>query len=318
MVRVRVDDGYWVEARSMTGALSKLFAMPVSGGAFERDEIESLETPDRGGVKRDFAGVHGVGIPKGHKVFWTSNDPDGDARGMVAKAHDAKGRVVRYYAAWRKVIRNAVKWPRILKLLTVRDKIVTGIKDGMSSNDDARKQAFEALAVIAETGMRPGSEQDTGAKVQAFGATTLQVRHVRVDGDAIQFGFVGKHGVMNQQRATDPDAVAAIKRRLSRAGRPDAPLWPNVSAEKVRDALKDISPADVVFHPKDLRTALATRWAFGLVGDMRVPETEGELKKAKRRVAKEVSARLGNTPAVALESYIAPVVFEAWENAIRG
>ena len=42
------------------------------------------------------------------------------------------------------------------------------------------------------------------------------------------------------------------------------------------------------------------------------PKDEKAYKKAVLKVAKEVAAKLGNTPAVALKAYISPVVFAQW------
>ena len=47
---------------------------------------------------------------------------------------------------------------------------------------------------------------------------------------------------------------------------------------------------------------------------MPAPKTEAERKKAVMSVAKVVSSKLGNTPTIALQSYIHPNVFEGWKN----
>jgi DNA topoisomerase IB len=48
---------------------------------------------------------------------------------------------------------------------------------------------------------------------------------------------------------------------------------------------------------------------------MDVPKTQAEYRKAVMEVAKKVSSVLGNTPVIALQSYINPSVFGAWKAA---
>jgi len=48
---------------------------------------------------------------------------------------------------------------------------------------------------------------------------------------------------------------------------------------------------------------------------MPAPKDEKTYKKQVLEVAKVISAKLGNTPTVALQSYIAPQVFAQWRAA---
>jgi DNA topoisomerase IB len=51
---------------------------------------------------------------------------------------------------------------------------------------------------------------------------------------------------------------------------------------------------------------------------MPVPSNKAALVKARRAVAVAVSEKLGNTPTVALASYIDPSVFAKWEGVGSG
>jgi len=66
------------------------------------------------------------------------------------------------------------------------------------------------------------------------------------------------------------------------------------------------------FKTKDFRTAKGTTAAVDLIKKMPRPKNEKEYKKAVKEVGKKVSEVLGNTPAVALQSYIDPAVFSVW------
>lgn len=70
------------------------------------------------------------------------------------------------------------------------------------------------------------------------------------------------------------------------------------------------------FKTKDFRTHVGTSTAYEMVKATAAPKTEAEDKKAVMNVAKIVSQRLGNTPVIALQSYISPAVFAEWRQAL--
>jgi DNA topoisomerase-1 len=72
------------------------------------------------------------------------------------------------------------------------------------------------------------------------------------------------------------------------------------------------------FKPKDFRTAKASETAVAEIKKMPMPKSEKEYKASVRKIAKFVSDRLGNTPTVALQSYIPPTVFSGWRASLKG
>lgn len=84
---------------------------------------------------------------------------------------------------------------------------------------------------------------------------------------------------------------------------------------KLRGYMARVAPG---VKPKDLRTYLGTATAMRLVEEMRVPKNKREYQSRRREVGKQVSDLLGNTPTVALASYIAPSVFGSWDSALAG
>ncbi|MCL5459642.1 hypothetical protein M3M33_13485, partial [Loigolactobacillus coryniformis] len=78
--------------------------------------------------------------------------------------------------------------------------------------------------------------------------------------------------------------------------------------------LKDISGDKFKVH--DFRTWNATVTADKTIQKIaakgELPSTEGEFKDFQRRVAKVVSRKLGNDPAMDLKAYIPPAVFNGY------
>ena len=159
------------------------------------------------------------------------------------------------------------------------------------------------------TGIRPGSEEDTGAKVKAYGATTLKGEHVVVEDGRTYLRFTGKKGVSLNIEVTDKGTAEMLARRAAESG-PDGQLFPKVSDQSLREYSHTLDGGG--FKTKDMRTALGTREAGDQVNTMPAPNNAKEYQKSVMAVAKRVAARLGNTPTVALQSYIHPCVFSAW------
>ena len=157
-------------------------------------------------------------------------------------------------------------------------------------------------------GIRPDSDTDTQAKVKPYGATTLEGRHVVVSDSEVRLRFTGKKGVALDLPVTDASVVEMLLARKRAAGE-DGKLF-GVTDKALLDHVHSFDGGG--FKTKDFRTLLGTRTALAEIAKMSAPTDEKAYKKAVMDVAKKVSAKLGNTPTVALQSYIAPEVFSKW------
>jgi len=237
---------------------------------------------------------------------WTDvrYNPDPKAELLVI-GKDAKNRPQYIYSEqhWKKAEKS--KFDRIKALENKFDKI-------KSENDKkAAKKTEEAivLKLIMETGIRPGGEEDTGAKVKAYGATTLEGRHVEADKKGnVTLHFIGKKGVENKIPLQNPEVAKIIMERAKKAGSKGRLF--NTDGITLLKYTATLGGGG--FKTKDFRTLIGTKTAMALVSNMKAPSTEKEYKKQVKEVAKTVASKLGNTPAVALKSYISPVVFSEW------
>lgn len=220
---------------------------------------------------------------------------------LVAVGRDAKGRNTAMYSEAHHEAQAVKKFERLKRFVAVRDKLVSqAVKDAAAGNEEAA-----AMLLIAKTGIRIGSTRDTGAKVQAYGATTLQTKHVKVEGSVTSFDFVGKKGVHIQLTSVDRDMARMLKTKLR--GKKDGDTLFRTTDSKVRDYMQ--SRGGRGFMPKDFRTYVATSTALEAIKNLAPATGEKEFKKMRLAVAKRVSAQLGNTPAMALSSYIDPAVW---------
>jgi phage-related protein (TIGR01555 family) len=244
---------------------------------------------------------------------WTdvkiNKDP---AAALQATGKDSKGRTQYVYSAAHRETQAGLKFARIRELSQKFDKVLSQNSDNMKSNDSEIADHAEVTHVIMKTGIRPGSDTDTKAEVQAYGATTLQGRHVSVSGDKVRLRFTGKKGVKIDIPVTDPKAAAILKQRAESAG-PKGRLFPNVTQQSLLEYSHSLNGGG--FKTKDFRTLVGTQIAEAEVAKIKQPTSESAYKKAVKSVAAVVSQVLGNTPTVALQSYISPHVFAPWSHA---
>lgn len=242
-------------------------------------------------------------LPPAWRDVKVSTNPNVD---LVAQGFDAKGRLQSVYSEQHWAEAAAAKFARTKELIDKFDEIA---RQNMSNaqHGDHRENA-DVMALIMATGIRPGSDADTGAEKKAFGATTLQGRHVVIDGDNVRLRFVGKKGVDLDIEITDAGVAGMIKSRAAKAG------WKgrlfNTDAARLLEYVHTLDGGS--FKTKDFRTALGTRTAAELVSAGAPPKSAKEFKARVREVAVAVAKKLGNTPTVALQSYIDPSVFSAW------
>lgn len=170
------------------------------------------------------------------------------------------------------------------------------------------------LALIMKTGIRPGSDKDTHAKKKAYGATTLEGRHVIEEDGKVFLRYVGKKGVDLNIPIEDKELAVMLKERKKKAGE-NGRIF-NTNHNKLLNYSHTLDGG--VFKPKDFRTHVGTSKAIETIKRVEAPKDFKEYKKSVMLVAKEVSKKLGNTPTVALQAYIDPRVFSEWRGNING
>ena len=244
-------------------------------------------------------------IPPAWTGVVVNTNPRGD---LMAQGKDVKGRLQSIFSERHTKTASAKKFALIKALEAKADRIqAENIKNHKKDPDHS-----DAIALIMHTGIRPGSDKDTLADKQAYGATTLLGKHVVQDGDNVSLQFVGKKGVSLNIPITDSHVASMVTARAQTAG-PNGKLFGEVTDDSLRDYTHTLDGGK--FKPKDFRTLLANKMAVDAMGKVAEPTNLKEYKQAVKTVATAVSQKLGNTPAVALASYINPVVFSSWRGS---
>jgi len=272
----------------------------TSGGSLKPAEEDRTQWPQH---------IQDLKVPPAWKDVHYSEDP---TAALLAVGKDAKGRDQRVYSKDFQDSQAALKFERVEELGKQLPLIDQQLSADRKSDDDKTREHADAALLVRTMGVRPGSETDTKAKVQAYGATTLEGRHVRVSSTGnVRLNFTGKKGVGINLPVEDKQVAAMLASRKADAGN-SGQIFPRVSNSSLLDYVHS-NLDHGGFKSKDFRTYLGTSTAQGLVSSMKEPATPKDYVKAVRSVASAVAEKLGNTPAVALSSYIAPQVFSGWK-----
>jgi DNA topoisomerase-1 len=298
----RDDSGKWT---SGGGSGSKAL-VPTKAVPHESGKGMKLVHPQNGADIP--AHIKALKLPPAWTDVKINPDPNAD---LLAQGKDAKGRLQSVYSDSHNMRTAAAKFSRIRELIQKRDKIFAQNAANLKSDDPIIRENAAVSALIHSTGIRPGSDTDTGAKKKAYGATTLLGQHVTTDSEGnVVLKFTGKKGVDLSIPVTDSQVADILKERAAKAG-PDGKLF-NTDDSKLRDYTHTLDGGG--FKTKDFRTLKGTSIAIEQIKMLPKPTNEKEYKEAVKKVATVVSQTLGNTPVITLQAYIDPTVFSGWQD----
>lgn len=243
---------------------------------------------------------------------WNVQGPIDPGSHLVWKAQDQKGRWKQEQTSEFDAGQAAAKFARVKEFHTVTKTMLPAIEAEARAPGPQQDSALVAR-LISMTGFRPGSDADTQAKVQAYGATTLEAQHVTVDGDTVHFDFIGKEGVHQEHDVTDPLLAREIRTRKEAGGK----LFPGTSQAKLLAYVQKTS-GNPEFKTKDFRTWVGTQTAAVEVETLPAPQSLKEFKTARLAVGTVVGRKLGNKPEQSLSTYIDPDVFSSWRAGLEG
>jgi DNA topoisomerase IB len=244
-----------------------------------------------------------IGVPPGAAEVHLNPDESSPLRAISV---DVKGRQHWHYTAAHTAENSGQKFERLDRFVQAAHRIIRAIAPEIQRSD-----AAAVLYLIARTGIRIGSDADTGAARKAYGASTLLVDHVSFASGRAILQFPAKSG-KDAYKVVEDRALVALLQQKVQGKSAGAKLW-RTNERAIRDLLKREGHDDS-FEVKDFRTWHGTELAKKLIAKLSKPMTDKEKARKKRIIATAVAQRLGNTPAMALASYINPKVWNAWES----
>lgn len=181
-----------------------------------------------------------------------------------------------------------------------------------------RTRLLAAIVRLLETTLIRVGNEEYARTNNSFGLTTMQDRHVAIDGADIHFRFRGKSGKSHEVWLNDRRLARLVKRcrdlpgsdlfqYLDDAGEPQP-----ISSGDVNTYLREASGED--YTAKDIRTWAGTLLAASQLDQHPVEGDTALGKSAALRAIEAVARQLGNTVSICRKCYIHPTVLAAYQN----
>jgi DNA topoisomerase I len=244
----------------------------------------------------------GARVPPAWTDVWIASDSENH---IQATGRDSKGRRVYLYSAEHLGRAAVTKFSRLKEFARIYPALIKTLE-----HDLRNSEAALVLYLISKTGFRIGSDSVTLSATKAYGASTLHCFHISVEKEEISFDFIGKKGKRISKVIKDKFLAREIAGRCNTGV--DQGIF-RTTDKKIRAYLSSF-PEYSKFTVKDFRTYYGTQIAFRKIKTLPVPQNLREFRKYRREVAEAVALELGNTPAIAINSYVSPEVFCAWES----
>ncbi len=184
-----------------------------------------------------------------------------------------------------------------------------------------KKEKITAAVIwlLENTLIRVGNERYAEDN-KSYGLTTLQNKHVSVDGSDIKFAFKGKSGVYHSVEIRNKKVANVIRKCLEL---PEQQLFEyvaedgerrDVTSDDVNEYLKSLTGEDIT--AKDFRTWGGTVFAGDTLHSTGEFENKTQAKKNITETIKKVSQHLRNTPATCRTYYVHPNILVSYEKKI--
>lgn len=233
---------------------------------------------------------------------------------IQATGYDIKGRKQYIYNPKYRKQQDELKFDRIIRFAKQLEHMRRVTGQHLRKRKLGKEKVLATMVRLLEAAFfRPGNEYYRKAN-QSFGLTTLRSKHLEIRGDEMIFTFRGKSGQDQEKHVMDA-RLTKIVQELD-----DLPGYEIFKYIDDEDNIHDIRSNDLnqyirevmgdEFSAKDFRT-----WAGTVIAAMALdeigavePEDQKRLKKNIKDAVVMVSEKLGNTPAIARNSYIDPRV----------
>ena len=254
-----------------------------------------------------------LAIPPAWTEVWICPKDNGH---LQATGRDARGRKqYRYHPHWRQT-RDESKYTRMLEFARALPKVRQRIEQDLKKPGLPREKVLAAVIKILETGLIRVGNDEYARTNKSFGLTTMQDRHVDVNGSTIRFEFKGKSGkfhkidIEDRRLAKIVGGCQAIPGQelfqfIGDDGKPH-----DITSTDVNEYLQEITKSD--FTAKDFRTWGGTVLAAMALQEFEKCDTKTQAKKNLVRAIEAVAQRLGNTPAICKKCYIHPEIMNAY------
>ena len=280
-----------------------------SGTGFSYVQPDGHRLADRAAIKR----IRSLAIPPAWQEVWICPFADGH---LQATGRDARGRKqYRYHPSFREV-RETTKYKHLIAFAGALPTLRRRVCQHMALRGLPRAKVLATVVYLLDTTLIRIGNDNYARQNKSFGLTTLQNRHVNVEGSEVRFRFVGKSGKPWFARIRNRRVAKIIRACQELPGQEllqyldDDDVPQDVTSSDVNAYLREVAGADIT--AKDFRTWAGTVLCAVALNEMNHFAHVAQAKRNIRSAVTRVAARLGNTAAICRKCYVHPAVTEAY------
>ena len=258
-------------------------------------------------------------IPPAWEQVWICPVPNGHMQAVGTD--DAGRRQYLYHEQWR-INRDKSKHDRVLTVAARLPDARKAVAQDLRLEGMPYERALATAFRLLDLGFfRIGGEAYAEAN-NSYGLATIQKQHVSIEAGTVVFDYVAKSGQERYVALADDLVRQAVRDLLRRRSSGpellayrDGKTWRDVSSADINTYIKEKVGGEV--SAKDFRTWHGTVIAaVALAGANEKARTPSARKRAVSGAMKQVSAYLGNTPAVARKSYVDPRLIDLFHDGV--
>ncbi|MDO5368866.1 DNA topoisomerase IB [Paracoccus sp. (in: a-proteobacteria)] len=280
-----------------------------AGKGFSYRDAQGKTVKDKDRLAR----IRALAIPPAYTDVWICADPNGH---LQATGRDARGRKqYRYHPRFREA-RDSTKYERMLDFAAALPALRARVSEDMSRRGMPREKVLATVVHLLETTMIRVGNADYAKQNKSHGLTTLNDRHVKVEGSQVRFRFKGKSGKEWNLGIRDRRVARIVKASQDLPGQhlfqylDEDGERRSVTSGDVNAYLREISGTDIT--AKDFRTWTGTVLAALALAEYEKADSQTAAKRNVREAIEQVAARLGNTPTICRKCYVHPQVIDSY------
>lgn len=222
---------------------------------------------------------------------------------ILAIGKDNRGRSQYIYNKEFKEKQENKKYYNLIEFGMKYKKIMRKINSDLESDVCIDKEIATVLKIISECNFRIGSEVYKESN-NSYGVSTLETKHVKINGDKINIEFIGKKGVNNKCKFKHKKLSKNLSRR-KKYSKNKKSLF-NISNTQINNYLKEFGN----FSSKNLRTWNANIEYVYAIHKLDMTHNEpSDMTIYKRKLVSNkavniVAEKLHNTASVCKKNYI--------------
>ena len=236
-------------------------------------------------------------------------------KNIIATGYDTKGRKQYIYSQKHIEKKRISKYCNLIDFLKIIPLIRKDIKYNLSKKKISKEKLIAILLnIIIICSFRIGSE-DNRKKYNSHGISTITKKEININKNNITIDFIGKKGVQNKCKITDPKMVKLLKDLYKNTKKKDNIFIYDdlkISNVEVNNYLKSFNKN---ITSKVFRTWLAnTKLIDKIMNSKYKLYTDKERLQLIREIKKEIASEMHHTVSVCSKSYIIKELVDLYIN----